>query len=326
MMEAGITPEDVKSLDDLKRLPYTNKKDLRDNYPFGLFTVPKKELVRIHASSGTTGKPTVVGYTKNDLKTWTECVSRIAALGGATEEDVAQICFGYGMFTGALGLHYGLENLGATVCPTSSGNTQKQIMYMQDFDDVSVPERYQAKFGWVSYKVMILPYVKSPGVYQCPSQSFLLGKGDTLFDGTNIHDMEKPKQLGGYAVSRVHYENDALPTAGDGKGYPEATYAAPSNAIWLVESKQKTAADFDGDGYASLWIGQGYKKGQTFIRGKTGEKESGRGGTPNLKDTGGIRHSGGSTYGFLDGHTHWYRPEQIPCNDNECWWSRPGHH
>jgi len=134
MMEAGIKPEDIKSLEDLKRLPFTNKKDLRDNYPFGLFTVPKKELVRIHASSGTTGKPTVVGYTKNDLKTWTECVSRIAALGGATEEDVAQICFGYGMFTGALGLHYGRENLGATVCPTSSGNTQKQIMYMKDFE------------------------------------------------------------------------------------------------------------------------------------------------------------------------------------------------
>jgi phenylacetate-CoA ligase len=134
MNEVGMKPEDVKSLEDLQRLPFTNKKDLRDNYPFGLFTVPKKELVRIHASSGTTGKPTVVGYTEKDLKTWTECVSRIAAMGGASEEDVAQICFGYGMFTGALGLHYGLENIGATVCPTSSGNTQKQIMYMQDFE------------------------------------------------------------------------------------------------------------------------------------------------------------------------------------------------
>jgi phenylacetate-CoA ligase len=134
MVEAGMKPEDVKSLEDLKRLPFTNKKDLRDNYPFGLFTVPKKELVRIHASSGTTGKPTVVGYTKKDLKTWTECVTRIAAMGGASPDDVAQICFGYGMFTGALGLHFGLENLGAAVCPTSSGNTQKQIMYMRDFE------------------------------------------------------------------------------------------------------------------------------------------------------------------------------------------------
>lgn len=133
MDEAGLKPEDIKSLDDLKRLPFTSKQDLRDNYPFGLFTVPKKELVRIHASSGTTGKPTVVGYTRNDMKVWTECVSRIAVMGGATDEDVAQICFGYGMFTGALGLHYGLENIGATVIPSSSGNTQKQIMYMQDF-------------------------------------------------------------------------------------------------------------------------------------------------------------------------------------------------
>ncbi len=133
MEAAGISCEDVKSLEDLKKLPFTNKQDLRDNYPFGLFTVPRKELVRIHASSGTTGKPTVVGYTRKDLQTWTECVSRIAAMGGATDEDVAQICFGYGMFTGALGLHYGLENIGASVCPTSSGNTQKQIMYMQDF-------------------------------------------------------------------------------------------------------------------------------------------------------------------------------------------------
>lgn len=134
MDEAGIKPEDVKSLDDLKRLPFTNKKDLRDNYPFGLFAVPKKELVRIHASSGTTGKPTVVGYTKNDLEMWTENVSRIACMGGASADDVAQICFGYGMFTGALGLHYGLENIGATVCPTSTGNTQKQLMYMKDFE------------------------------------------------------------------------------------------------------------------------------------------------------------------------------------------------
>lgn len=130
----GLKPEHIKSLNDLSKLPFTVKQDLRDNYPFGLFTVPKKELVRIHASSGTTGKPTVVGYTKNDIKMWTECVSRIAALGGATSDDIAQICFGYGMFTGALGLHYGLENIGAAVAPTSTGNTQKQIMYMKDFE------------------------------------------------------------------------------------------------------------------------------------------------------------------------------------------------
>ncbi len=134
MDEAGVKPEDIQSLGDLSKLPFTTKQDMRDNYPFGLFAVPKDELVRIHASSGTTGKPTVVGYTKRDLETWTECVSRIACMGGASSTDTAQICFGYGMFTGALGLHYGLENIGAAIVPSSTGNSQKQIMYMQDFE------------------------------------------------------------------------------------------------------------------------------------------------------------------------------------------------
>ena len=133
MDAAGVRPEDIKTLKDLAKLPFVTKQDLRDNYPFGLFAVPREELVRIHASSGTTGKPTVVGYTQNDIEMWTECVSRIACMGGATKQDVAQICFGYGMFTGALGLHYGLEKIGATVVPSSTGNSEKQIMYMKDF-------------------------------------------------------------------------------------------------------------------------------------------------------------------------------------------------
>lgn len=133
MDDAGVKPEHIKTLKDLSLLPFVTKTDMRDNYPFGLFAVPKEQLLRIHASSGTTGKPTVVGYTRNDMKNWTECVSRIACMGGATEKDVAQICFGYGMFTGALGLHYGLENIGATIIPSSTGNSEKQIMYMKDF-------------------------------------------------------------------------------------------------------------------------------------------------------------------------------------------------
>ena len=133
MDEMGIKPEDIKSLKDLSSLPFVTKQDLRDNYPFGLFAVPKEDLVRIHASSGTTGKPTVVGYTQGDMDVWTECVSRIACAGGAKSTDVAQICFGYGMFTGALGLHYGLENIGATIVPSSTGNSEKQLMYMKDF-------------------------------------------------------------------------------------------------------------------------------------------------------------------------------------------------
>ena len=133
MDEAGIKPEDIKSLDDLKRLPFVTKQDMRDNYPYGLFAVPMDDIVRIHASSGTTGKPTVVGYTAGDMEIWTECVSRIAAAGGAGSKDIAQICFGYGMFTGALGLHYGLENMGAAIVPSSTGNSEKQLMYMKDF-------------------------------------------------------------------------------------------------------------------------------------------------------------------------------------------------
>ena len=133
MDEKGVKPQDIQTLADLAKLPFTTKQDMRDTYPFGLFAVPQEELVRIHASSGTTGKPTVVGYTRGDLETWTDCVSRIACMGGASEKDVAQICFGYGMFTGALGLHYGLEKIGAAIVPSSTGNSEKQLMYMQDF-------------------------------------------------------------------------------------------------------------------------------------------------------------------------------------------------
>lgn len=130
---AGIQPGDITDLDDLASIPFTVKEDFRVNYPFGLFAVPKQQIVRYHASSGTTGKPTVVGYTKNDMATWTELIARLVTMAGITDEDVAQIAFGYGLFTGAFGLHQGLEHVGASVIPMSSGNTQKQIMIMQDF-------------------------------------------------------------------------------------------------------------------------------------------------------------------------------------------------
>ena len=133
MKEVCIKPEDITSLEDLKKLPPTNKSDLRDNYPFGLFTVKKEELVRVHASSGTTGKPTVVGYTRNDINVWSELIARLVTMTGVTKSDVAQIAFGYGLFTGGFGLHYGLEKAGAMVIPASSGNTEKQIMLMKDF-------------------------------------------------------------------------------------------------------------------------------------------------------------------------------------------------
>ena len=159
MDDAGIKPEDVKSLADLSKLPFVTKQDMRDNYPFGLFAVPKDELVRIHASSGTTGKPTVVGYTQGDLESWTECVARIACMGGASSHDVAQICFGYGMFTGALGLHYGLERIGSAIVPSSTGNSQKQIMYMQDFETsllVATPS-YALRLAEVAREMGLVP-------------------------------------------------------------------------------------------------------------------------------------------------------------------------
>ena len=123
----------IKTLSDIELIPFTTKDDFRDNYPFGLSAVPMKDVVRIHASSGTTGKPTVGLYTKEDLDIWSDCVARVAMAGGVTAEDIIQISFGYGLFTGALGLHYGLEKIGATVIPASSGNTEKQLMMMRDY-------------------------------------------------------------------------------------------------------------------------------------------------------------------------------------------------
>lgn len=131
--KAGIKPADVKSLDDLKRLPFTNKQDLRDNYPYEMFAVPMENIVRIHASSGTTGKPTVVGYTKRDIDTWAGLMARSFAAAGATKGDIIHNAFGYGLFTGGIGAHYGGEKLGASVIPVSGGNTKRQITIMQDF-------------------------------------------------------------------------------------------------------------------------------------------------------------------------------------------------
>ncbi|NLB88224.1 MAG: phenylacetate--CoA ligase [Syntrophomonadaceae bacterium] len=133
MDKAGIKPDDINSLDDLKLLPFTTKQDLRDNYPFNMFAVPMSEIIRIHSSSGTTGKPTVVGYTKKDLDIWAELMARALCSAGANKHSIIQNAYGYGLFTGGLGVHYGAEKLGASVIPSSGGNTKRQIMLMQDF-------------------------------------------------------------------------------------------------------------------------------------------------------------------------------------------------
>jgi phenylacetate-CoA ligase len=131
--ELNIDPDGFRSLEELSTLPFTTKDDLRNNYPYGLFAVPLREIVRVHSSSGTTGTATVVGYTKNDIKNWSDLIARVLCAAGLTNEDVIQIAFGYGLFTGGFGLHYGAERLGASVIPISSGNTKRQIRIMQDF-------------------------------------------------------------------------------------------------------------------------------------------------------------------------------------------------
>jgi phenylacetate-CoA ligase len=129
----GIGGKSIRSMDDLDKLPFTTKADLRDNYPFGLLAVPMKEIVRIHASSGTTGKPTVVAYTETDVAMWSELMARTYAAAGVNADDVVQNAYGYGLFTGGLGFHYGAERLGAAVIPVSGGNTKRQLMIMRDF-------------------------------------------------------------------------------------------------------------------------------------------------------------------------------------------------
>ena len=133
MQRLGVEPGDIRGIEDLHKLPFTTKDDLRDTYPFGLFAVPRSQIVRVHASSGTTGKATVVGYTRRDIEIWSECVARAFSQAGLTRDDTIQIAYGYGLFTGGLGAHYGAEHLGATVVPMSTGNTKKLTTMMKDF-------------------------------------------------------------------------------------------------------------------------------------------------------------------------------------------------
>lgn len=157
--DIGFKPGDIKTLSDLSKLPFTVKDDFRDNYPFGMFTVPMDKIVRLHASSGTTGKLTVVGCTRNDMEVWTELVARMVTMVGVDSADVAQIAFGYGLFTGAHGLQYGMEKVGATVIPISGGNSEKQLMIMKDFGTtalVSTPT-YALHLAEVAHKIGIDP-------------------------------------------------------------------------------------------------------------------------------------------------------------------------
>lgn len=134
----GITPRSLTSMDDLSLIPFTNKADMQASYPYDMFAIPLEDVVRIHSSSGTTGKPTVVGYSRNDLNVWSDLIARLLTAGGVTRKDIVQIAFGYGLFTGGFGLHYGVEKIGATVIPVSSGNTDRQLMIMKDFHSTAL--------------------------------------------------------------------------------------------------------------------------------------------------------------------------------------------
>ncbi len=167
MQELGLTPEDIQSIDDIAKLPFTVKQDLRDNYPFGLMAVPMSEIVRLHASSGTTGKPIVVGYTRKDLSIWKEAVARCLYAYGISKQDLVQVSYGYGLFTGGLGLHAGVEQIGGTVIPMSSGNTQKQIQLMHDFGA-------KALACTPSYALFLAEAIKDSGI---PRENFQLKVG-----------------------------------------------------------------------------------------------------------------------------------------------------
>lgn len=181
LADAKVDADKIKQLSDVKYIPFTTKEDIRDNYPFNLFAVKMKDIVRIHASSGTTGKPTVVGYTRNDITNWSDCMARLCVAAGATDEDIFQISFGYGLFTGALGLHYGLEKIGAAVIPASSGNTEKQVMLMKDFGVTGL-------VATPSYAQYLGEYARESGVL--PDLKLRLG----LF-GSEGHTIEMRNQI-----------------------------------------------------------------------------------------------------------------------------------
>lgn len=155
--EVGVRPADIASLSDARKLPFTVKDDMRANYPYGLFAVPMREVVRMHTSTGTTGKPTLVGYTRNDLDTWTDLCARIITAAGVSPDDVAQIAFSYGLFTGGFGLHQGMERVGASVIPASAGNTERHLMLMQDFGTTALA-------GTPSYALHLAEAVEEAGI------------------------------------------------------------------------------------------------------------------------------------------------------------------
>ncbi|MBQ9503133.1 MAG: AMP-binding protein [Lentisphaeria bacterium] len=214
MDERGLGPDCIRSLDDLARLPFMIKADLRDTYPFGLFAVPQSEIVRLHASSGTTGKPIVVAYTKEDLDVWAEVMKRSFASCGLSKKDIVQISYGYGLFTGGLGAHYGAESLGATVVPASGGNTKRQVMLIRDFSVTAIcctPSYFlhmieEAKAGGIDFRELPLRV----GIFGAEPwtagmrERIESGAGIEAFDIYGLSEIIGPGVL--YYVRRSKYE------------------------------------------------------------------------------------------------------------------------
>ncbi|MDR1630310.1 MAG: phenylacetate--CoA ligase [Oscillospiraceae bacterium] len=212
--EHGISPGDIKSIDDITKLPFTVKQDLRDNYPYGLFAVPKEDLVRIHASSGTTGKQTVVAYTKNDLDVWTDGTARALVAAGATKSDYVHVSYGYGLFTGGLGLHYGAERIGASVIPVSSGNTARQIQILQDFhsDIICCTPSYAMFIGETMKSMGISPdsLPLRAGIFGAEPWSENMRTEIEKALGIDAYDIYGLSEIAGPGVSYECYKKDGM--------------------------------------------------------------------------------------------------------------------
>lgn len=214
MDNAGVKPEDIKTLEDITKLPFTTKEDLAENYPTGLFAKPMRDIIRIHASSGTTGKPKIAGYTQNDLNMWGECVARGLTMAGAGKDSVVHVSYGYGLFTGGLGAHIGAETIGATVIPMSSGNTQKQIMFLQDMksDVLCCTPSYALTIAEGVKKAGIDPkdLKLSAGVFG--AEPWTQGMRDKIEAGLGIkaHDIYGLSEVMGPGVSMSCRENNGM--------------------------------------------------------------------------------------------------------------------
>lgn len=214
MDEAGVKPEDIRTLDDIRRLPFIKKEDLAANYPTGLFAQPMRDIVRIHASSGTTGKPKITGYTENDLAMWGECVARGLTMAGADRDSIVHVSYGYGLFTGGLGAHIGAETIGATVIPMSSGNTQKQVMFLQDMKSTHLccTPSYALTIAEAVAKAGINPgdLALKAGVFG--AEPWTQGMRDKIEAGLGIraHDIYGLSEVMGPGVSTSCEENNGM--------------------------------------------------------------------------------------------------------------------